>query len=488
MIRSQERKAAVRRLARWPVSRAGKSVAAVAAAVAALAAGLGVAAASTSPAVRPSGPPSVVVQPATSVQPGALAIAEPQPGAHWMGHPLLVAVHRWQGTRGSCPSPTQPLADTQSASTGPAGCGTPQLTTAAVTGYSPLRLRAYLRLRGTGQGQRVVIVGAFDNPYARQDLSTFSKRFRLPLPCGTPAGSGCIRFSVAHPFGFAGVDAGWALESDLDVQMVHAVAPNAAITLVESYDNSFTSMLQAVGYAAALKPAPAAISGSWGGAEFPQETTADWHCALARTVCLFSTGDLGNPGEWPAYDPYALAVGGTHLELTTTGRVATEEGWCCDPQPGGATGGGVSIREPRPAYQQHANPYRHRSIPDVSFDADPATGVPVHDTFGVDGQNGWFEVGGTSVGAPAWAGLLAVADQLREAAGIAPLAGARFQVQRLLYGMPHRAGFGDITQGADNLFQCTSPVRACQAHPGYDLVTGWGSPRPGIDTALARAG
>jgi subtilase family serine protease len=404
-----------------------------------------------------------------------------------MGHQLLVTVSRWKGASAGCPQPARPLADTRSASPGPAGCGTPQLTTTAAQGYSPALLRAYLHLRGTGEGQQVAIVDAFDNPYAARDLTIFSRRFGLPLPCGTSAGRGCFRFSVARPFGFAGVDAGWALESDLDVQMVHAIAPRATITLVEAHDNSFVSMLEAVGYAGALRPAPAAISGSWGGGEFGQETTGDWRCALARTVCVFSTGDLGNPGEWPAYDPFVLAVGGTHLELTTTGQVAEEAGWCCDPFPGHATGGGVSAFEPRPSYQQRADPYRHRGIPDVSFDADPATGVPVYDTFGLDGQNGWFQLGGTSVGVPAWAGILAAADQLRAAAGKAPLAGARFAVQRLLYGMSHRAGFGDITQGADNVFQCTSPVAVCQAHAGYDLVTGWGSPRPGIDTSLASA-
>ncbi len=266
------------------------------------------------------------------------------------------------------------------------------------------------------------------------------------------------------------------------------IAPDASITLVESHDDSFDAMFQAVRYAAALKPAPAAITGSWGDTEFPGETTGDANCALASTVCVFSTGDHGNPGEWPAYDPYALAVGGTHLELTAGGKVAAEEGWCCGPNPGYATGGGVSQFEARPSYQAQVNPFKGRGIPDVSFDADPDTGVPVHDTVGLNGQNGWFEAGGTSVGSPAWAAILAAADQLRAQAHKAPLAGAGFGVQKLLYGLygrAHRAGLADITVGVDNAFQCTSPVSACQAHPGYDLVTGLGSPRPGIDTALA---
>jgi subtilase family serine protease len=398
-----------------------------------------------------------------------------------MDHALVVRVNGWKGAQAGCAA-VRSLPDTRSAAPGTGGCGTPQLTTAAPPGYSPAQLKAYLRLRGTGQGQQVVIVDAFDNPYAARDITTFSKQFGLPLPCGTTATRGCFKFSVVHPYGFAGADAGWALESDLDVQMVHAIAPKAAITLVEAYDNSTASLFRAIDYGAALKPTPAAISNSWGAPEFSGETANDGHCALARSVCVAAAGDSGNPGLYPAYNPYALAVGGTHLELSRAGRVAAEEGWCCADY---ATGGGVSSYEPRPAYQQQASKYRSRGIPDVSFNADPLTGVPVYDTFGLGGQNGWFQVGGTSVGAPAWAGVLAAADQLRAAAGKAPLAGAGFHALSAVYGMQHGTGFGDITQGADNLSVCTSVVQACQAHPGFDLVTGWGSPRPGIDTALA---
>ncbi len=401
-----------------------------------------------------------------------------------MDHALVVWVNGWKGARAGCTA-VRSLPDTRSAAPGTAGCGTPQLSAAAPRGYSPARLRAYLRLRGTGQGQRVVIVDAFDNPYVARDITIFSKRFGLPLPCGKTAGRGCFRFSVVHPYGFGGADPGWALESDLDVQMVHAIAPQAAITLVEAYDNSTASMFRAVGYGAARRPAPAAISMSWGAPEFSGETANDGHCALARSVCVVAAGDSGYPGTYPAYDPYAVAVGGTHLELTRAGRVAAEEGWCCGPWPGHGTGGGVSRYEPRPAYQAQVSTYRGRGMPDVSFDADPVTGVPVYDTFGVGGQNGWFRLGGTSVGAPAWAGILAAADQLRAAAGKAPLGGAGLRALSAVYGMRHGTGFGDITQGVDNLLACTSPVQACQAHPGFDLVTGWGSPRPGIDTALA---
>jgi hypothetical protein len=437
--------------------------------------------------------PPALAGAAPGAAPGALAVAAPHAGKGWMSNDLRVRVQNWTGGQAGCAQTPHALPDTQSAHPVTGGCGaTPQLTTASPPGYGATQLRAYLRLRGTGAGQSVAIVDAYDNPYATRDIRIYSKQFGLPLPCpakGTVRG--CFRFSVVHPFGFAGLDSGWALESDLDVQMVHAIAPQASITLVEAYDATGTSLFEAVRYAAALKPAPAAINGSWTTlSEFSGETAGDDNCDLARTLCVVSAGDNGNPSGYPSVSPYVLSVGGTTLALSARGKVQSEAAWCCAT---GAGGGGVSEYVPRPAYQDAVNPYKGRGTPDVSFDADPYTGVAVYDTVGLDGQNGWFEVGGTSVGAPAWSGIVAAADQLRAAAHKAPLAGAGFQAQKLIYTMSHRIGFGDITQGVNNLNQCNAtnggdtPATACQAHPGYDLVTGWGSPRPGIDIALASA-
>jgi subtilase family serine protease len=347
-------------------------------------------------------------------------------------------------------------------------------------------LQASLHLHGTGQGQTVAIVDAYDNPYIQRDLTRSSKQFGLPPPCTASVTTGCFHLSVVHPYGFAGVDPGWALESSLDTQMVHAMAPEASIVLVEAHDSSLVRMFEAVDYAAGLKAS--VISNSWGLSEFSGQTSGDGHCALAHSLCVFSTGDSGNPGQYPAYSPYVLSVGGTTLSLTSAGAVDFEVGWCCSVLFSGATGGGVSQYESRPAYQDKVNPYQGRGTPDVSFDADPFTGVAVYDTVGLFGQNGWFQVGGTSVGAPAWSGIVAVVDQLRATAGKPPLVGAGFQAQTLLYNLAGATGFGDITVGADNATQCAGlPVQACQAQPGYDLVSGWGSPRPGIDIALAAA-
>lgn len=348
-------------------------------------------------------------------------------------------------------------------------------------GYSPAQLRVYLGLHGSGLGQDVAIVDAFDDPYVTSDVNTFSRQFHLPLACGTPgAGSGCFPFAVTHPYGIGGIDTGWGLEASLDVEMVHAIAPRAAITLVEAYDNAVGSLFAAVDFAAAKHPA--AISNSWGVdvPEFTGERRYDWHCQVADSLCVFSTGDGGYPGQYPSYNPAVLAVGGTTLRLSARGQVTSEQAWS-------SGGGGLSEIEPRPAYQAKVDHSRYRGTPDVSFDANPATGVPVYDTEinGGTGNGHWFEVGGTSVGAPAWSAILAVADQLRGQQGKGPLTEKDYLVQRAVYSVRYGHGLYDITKGSNGpVYLCG---KQCAAGPGYDYVTGLGSPRPGIDRALANA-
>lgn len=355
--------------------------------------------------------------------------------------------------------------------------GQPLAAGTAPAGYSPAQFQAYLGLHGNGAGQRVTVVDAYDDPYITDDVNTFSGQFGLPQTCGSGgAGGDCFDFTVAHPDGFAGIDTSWGLETSLDVEMIHAIAPQASITLVEAYDDSADSLFAAVDHAAAA--GPDAISNSWGfnGTEFTGETAYDSHCQLTTSVCVFSTGDDGNPGSYPATSPYVLATGGTTLTLGSGGLVASETAW-------NLSGGGVSYVEPRPSYQDAVSPAAYRAAPDISFDADPATGVPVYDSevSGTDGH--WFEVGGTSVAAPAWSAILTVADQLRAQAGRQPLTADGFGVQRAVYSAG--AGLYDVTQGSNGIVGlCGSQ---CAAGPGYDDVTGLGSPRPGIDTALAAA-
>jgi hypothetical protein len=131
------------------------------------------------------------------------------------------------------------------------------------------------------------------------------------------------------------------------------------------------------------------------------------------------------------------------------------------------------------SYQDGADQSGFRDLPDVSYDADPNTGVAVYDSVPYLGQSGWWVVGGTSLGAPSWSAILADADQLRAGAGKAPPTASDDAVQRDVYSLPASA-LAAVTSGPNG----SCPV-GCAPTAGYDTITGLGSPRAGIDAALA---
>jgi subtilase family serine protease len=323
-------------------------------------------------------------------------------------------------------------------------------------------------------GQSVAIVDAYRDPDITSDVNTFSKQYGLPPVCGTAgAGSDCFSFRASAPRGTP-VNSSWSLETSLDVEWIHAVAPKAAIRLLEAHDPGFGSMFAAVTAAAALDPDT--ISMSWGDplGEFSGESYYNARCQLAESVCVAATGDEGHPGQYPAYNPSVLAIGGTTLNLSHNGTVASETSW-------NGSGGGLSYFQAKPPAQHGVTPGATRGIPDVSFDADPSTGVAVYDSDSYDGQAGWFEVGGTSVGAPVWSAILADADQLRAAAGKSRLTSADDEARQAVYGAT--SALAAITSGERN-----GPCPAeCVPGPGYDFITGLGSPRTGVDAAIAAA-
>jgi hypothetical protein len=265
----------------------------------------------------------------------------------------------------------------------------------------------------------------------------------------------------------------WALETSMDVEWAHSLAPEATIELIEASDGTFASLFRGVATAAATRPAAISMSWGYGGGEFSDETYYDHFCAITTTVCVVSSGDYGHPGSYPAYNPAALAVGGTTLNLAADGSVTSEQAW-------NSSGGGQSWVEPEPSYQDKVQSSGMRQMPDVAFDADPDTGVAVYDSIPYLGQTGWWLAGGTSLGAPSWSAILAGADQLRAADGKAPLTAEDNAVQHAIYSLPSSV-IAPVTTGPSNGF---CPV-GCTPTAGYDEITGLGSPRAGIDAALA---
>ncbi len=178
-----------------------------------------------------------------------------------------------------------------------------------------------------------------------------------------------------------------------------------------------------------------------------------------------SAGDSGAPASWPSASPNVLSVGGTALTLAAGNVWSSEVGWS-------GSGGGPSAYESQPSYQNGVvtQTSTARATPDVAYDASPSTGVAVYDSVPYDGTTyDWIEVGGTSAGAPQWSALLAIADQGRALASEPALDSTSPQeVMNILYENP--TDFHDITSGTST----GNPQYS--AGPGYDYVTGLGSP------------
>lgn len=349
---------------------------------------------------------------------------------------------------------------------------TPQVYRATPTGLSPSQVRQAYGLNqvsfgngavaGDGTGQTIAIVTAYDNPNIGSDLRQFDRQFGLPNP------PSFIKYVQA---GRRQIDPGWALETALDVEWAHAMAPKANIALVEARSASLSDLFGAVNFARSLSGV-VAVEMSWGTSEFYGEndydglfTTPAGHVGgsgLPGGVTFVAAS--GDTGAWyglsyPAVSPNVLAVGGTSLGLGANSSYGYEQGWS------GSTGG-FSPLEPAPSYQVSTQAasglsYGLRTVPDVSMVGDPATGLSVYSTVPTGGRSGWFTVGGTSAAAPLWAGLIAVADQGLALAGRGSLGAA----QAALYAIPSSA-FHQVSSGFNGYF----------AGAGYDLVTGLGSP------------
>src|SRR5262249_2126162 len=203
--------------------------------------------------------------------------------------------------------------------------------------------------------------------------------------------------------------------------------------------NSFADINTAIA-TAANAPGVNVVSMSFGAGESSDELGEDSLFIHTGVTFLASTGDFGAPGGYPAFSPNVVAVGGTTLNLDSSGNILGETGWS-------GSGGGGSLFEPKPDYQRAlTSDPTHRIIPDVSYDSDPSTGFPVYDSFTQGSAAPWIQVGGTSDAAPQWAALIAIADQGRALAGLGSLSG-RTQTLPMLYKSLPASDFHDITAG-----------------------------------------
>ncbi len=308
---------------------------------------------------------------------------------------------------------------------------------------------------GGGGGIVIGIVDAFHYAGAEADLNSFSATMGLPA---CTIASGC--FTQINQDGGAPrapADSGWEIETMLDLEYAHAMAPNAKLVLVESDDNYLDNMGIAVTTAVGLADV---VSNSYGTSEFGDETSLDYLYNVNKPL-LFSSGDAGAPSIYPCTSPYVTCVGGTTLTVNASLQRTSETGWS-------GSGGGCSTVEPSQGYQDAngvtlCDPWR--ATPDIAADGDPNTGAAVLDS----GNGGWYVVGGTSLSTPLMAGILADIDAARVSFGKAKFGGsyAGIFLDLELYDA-FKANFPyfyyDVTSGSNGY----------PAGTGFDLVTGMG--------------
>jgi len=371
--------------------------------------------------------------------------------------------------------------------------------------YSPQQMRnAYnatpmLNAGYNGTGQTIVIIDSFGSPTVAADLAQFDTDYGLPPPPSfqilTPLGT--VPFNLHDPDRL-----GWAQETNLDVQWAHAMAPGASIVLLTS-PVSETQGVQ--GMPEFLKLEQYALdhhlgkifSQSWGTTEetlfTPQgkkilDGFNDFYkqaSSQQQITFLASAGDTGsvNPDVnnknylfptvgFPASSPWVTAVGGTSLYANAAGNYQSETTW--NEGIGSATGGGYSLYFKAPDYQKQTLPssvqavsHGYRGLPDIAYDGDPLTSIPVYLGFLPDPD--YYLFGGTSAGTPQLAGLIADANQW---AGH-PLGFLNTKLYKIA---THQAQTGPVFHDITTGNNAQGGIPGYSATPGWDAVTGWGSP------------
>ncbi|MEO7018782.1 MAG: S53 family peptidase [Ktedonobacteraceae bacterium] len=353
--------------------------------------------------------------------------------------------------------------------------------------YGPYQIRQAYGMTGllakniTGQGSTITIIDAYGSPTIQQDLRAFDTQWGLTDPT----------LNVITPYGVPGTDTSWGPEVSVDVEWAHVMAPNAAINLVIAKSSNDVDLYYALKYTVEHNLGDV-ISLSFG----ENESCADSklrhavHQVLSKAeqehiTVLAATGDFGSAQytcnnasqqqavSFPADDPLITAVGGTTLHAdAVTGQYDSEVAWNESDAFNKASGGGFSIFDARPNYQDGVTgSTTGRAVPDISLNASINGGVLVYQSQTSSKQSPITVMGGTSVGTPELAGLVADGVQM---------AGHRLgllnpALYQLGLSKNYTQVMHDITSG-DNIL-LTSDIPGYAARQGWDAVTGWGTPK-----------
>lgn len=369
------------------------------------------------------------------------------------------------------------------------------MPSAAQSGFGPSDLSgaydaAALQSAGTLGNNQTIALFELDG-YQSSDITQYFQNYGLATPT----------ISNVLVDNFNGSAGQGAIEDSLDIEVVGAMAPHANQIVYEGPNT--TQGLNDTYNQIVHDDKAQVVSTSWGlceantGASELQTLDNIFKQGAAEGISYFAAaGDSGayDCGDGtlavdsPADDPYVTGVGGTHLQLNA-GAYGSESVWSnpgdTQRSPNGAGGGGgISNTFVQPSWQTGTgviNAYSSgtpcnapggqycREVPDVSADADPATGYAVYCTVTNAGcpASGWITVGGTSAAAPLWAGSMALINQYLLSQGKAVVGSANSALYGLFNAQQQLPAFHDVTSGNNLHYPATA---------GYDLASGIGTP------------
>lgn len=304
-----------------------------------------------------------------------------------------------------------------------------------------------------GGGVTVGLV-EFDG-FQQTNITTYDNKYSLgvssnPAKVAVDGGSGAL--------------GGGQVEVELDIEVVQAIAPGAAVKVYEAPNTDAGEQDLNAALVSADVPV---ISCSWGASELDRTASnlsAD-HTVLQQAASqgqsyFAASGDSGSHDaqdgstavDYPASDPDVTGVGGTNVTLTSSGAWSSETAWS-------GSGGGTSVKWAKPGFQSAVSG-SFRAVPDVATDGGP------NSAWNIYSQGSWGSVYGTSAAAPSWAAFAAIYDQDAKSKGKAALGYANPKLYSIAAGSAYSTAFHDIKSGSNGGFS---------AGTGYDRVSGWGS-------------
>ena len=352
-------------------------------------------------------------------------------------------------------------------------------------GYTPSELRtAYdansLISSDNGAGQTVAIFEL--DSYNPSDINSYLSYYGL----------GSANYSNVVVDGASTTPGSGAIEVELDMEVVSAVAPGATQHIyigpnsTQGVNDTYNKIV--------TDNTAQTMSTSWGLCEASSGTSE-----LAALDNIFAQGAAqgqaffaaaGDSGAYdcnnstlavdsPADDPNVVGVGGTTLNTGSGGSYSSESVWSNSSDTsrspmGAGGGGGLSTYFSQPSYQSGpgvSNSYSNgmREVPDVTADADPNTGYSVYCTVTAAGcsSSGWIEVGGTSAAAPLWTSLITDTNEYLAGLSKPTFGSASAELYTLFNTAQTYSAYHDVTSGNNLYYPATT---------GYDLASGIGSP------------